>query len=89
VQNNLEWLEAIDLDKSREHCKITSALIEGFPGIKSATRGAQVWEISMRKKRKKKKLPSLVNRLFHYERMNEFLHSLLIALVPLMVFVIP
>jgi hypothetical protein len=47
VQNILEWLESIDLDTSKEHCKITSVLIEGFPGIESATRGAQVWEISM------------------------------------------
>jgi hypothetical protein len=58
VQNILEWLEAIDLDKSRENCKITWVLIEGFPGIKSATRGAQVCEISMRKiERRKNYLP--------------------------------
>ncbi len=55
MQNILEWLEAIDLDKSREHCKMTSVLIEGFPGIKSATRGAPgLGDLNAKKKKEEK-----------------------------------
>jgi hypothetical protein len=55
VQNVLEWLEAIDLDKSREHCKITSVLIEGFPGIKSATKGPWgLGDLNAKEKKEKK-----------------------------------